>query len=314
MHPTALIRGAVVAGSLATAGLAGLSAFPAFRPSINPLHTGRLAYEEGRPIRNWTLKRSDGSGFTERDLVGRWNVVFVGYTRCPDVCPATLSVLASVMDQLPDIQPVFLSVDPERDQALSAYVSTFHPSLVGLTGSPEALRHASDSLGASFSPSSTQPGLIDHSTSLFVVDPMANAVGVLLRPTRGQGVVEDLRALQQEAIAPLHGELWSPATPSGAPGVTYGTLRTSLDEPVWVVGVSSPDIETVELHETVQQAGIARMVRRRRLLVERDVPAVMEPGGLHLMLTGVDGSREPLIDWQLQDGQRALLRVVSRSR
>lgn len=65
---------------------------------------------------------------------------FFGFTNCPDICPTTLGELAQLMDLLgPDAQktqPLFISIDPERDrvETMAEYVSAFHPSIVGLTG------------------------------------------------------------------------------------------------------------------------------------------------------------------------------------
>ena len=62
---------------------------------------------------------------TEEDFAGRWMLVFFGFTNCPDVCPTTLSEVAAVMDGLGDdaakVQPIFITIDPERDTAPDGY-------------------------------------------------------------------------------------------------------------------------------------------------------------------------------------------------
>lgn len=104
----------------------------AFRPEFS------LADATGRPV-------------TSKDFRGRHQLVFFGFTNCPDVCPTTLSEVAQVMDDLGDqaelVQPLFISVDPERDAGadLAAYTSAFHPAILGLVGSPEATQAAADS-------------------------------------------------------------------------------------------------------------------------------------------------------------------------
>lgn len=92
------------------------------------------------------LTDATGRAVTNSDFAGRFQLVFFGFTNCPDICPTTLSEVADVMDALgPDaarVQPLFISVDPERDAGagLADYTAAFHPAIVGLTGSADATR------------------------------------------------------------------------------------------------------------------------------------------------------------------------------
>src|SRR5690606_33719455 len=89
----------------------------------------------------------DGTGQvrTLADYQGKVAVVFFGFTQCPDVCPTAMAELAETMELLGEdaskVQVLMISVDPARDtpDILAAYVTAFHPSFVGLTGSPEQL-------------------------------------------------------------------------------------------------------------------------------------------------------------------------------
>jgi len=92
-------------------------------------------------IRNaYTLTDHTCRAVTPDAYSGRWQLVFFGYTYCPDICPTTLAYMASVMDMLgPDadkVAPIFVTVDPARDTAevMAVYVAAFHPRLIGLTG------------------------------------------------------------------------------------------------------------------------------------------------------------------------------------
>ncbi|MCL2715202.1 MAG: SCO family protein [Alphaproteobacteria bacterium] len=82
----------------------------------------------------------DGNRVTEADLKGRLNLVFFGYTHCPDICPTALAEISDVLDAMGDdvdkIRAWFISVDPERDTAavLKDYLSSFNPHLKGLRG------------------------------------------------------------------------------------------------------------------------------------------------------------------------------------
>ncbi len=75
-------------------------------------------------------------------------LVSFGYTYCPDVCPTELQVISAALDELgekaKDIQPIFITIDPERDTVatLAQYMPNFHPRYIGLTGTPEAIAKA----------------------------------------------------------------------------------------------------------------------------------------------------------------------------
>jgi protein SCO1/2 len=81
----------------------------------------------------------------DQEFRGRSMLVFFGFTNCPDVCPTGLATIARVMDDLGDdagqLQPLFISIDPERDtpEAMAQYVTAFHPGIIGLTGSTEQI-------------------------------------------------------------------------------------------------------------------------------------------------------------------------------
>lgn len=89
---------------------------------------------------DFSLIGHTGRAVTEADFAGRWQLVFFGFTHCPDICPTTLAYMASVMDLLGDradrVAPLFITVDPARDTVpvMAEFVSAFHPGLVGLTG------------------------------------------------------------------------------------------------------------------------------------------------------------------------------------
>ena len=91
----------------------------------------------------FTMVDHTGRTVTEAEFQGRLSLVFFGYTYCPDVCPMALSTMAEALDILGDdgaaVQPVFVTVDPDRDtpEQLKMYVGHFHPRLVGLTGTAE---------------------------------------------------------------------------------------------------------------------------------------------------------------------------------
>ena len=97
-----------------------------------------------------SLRGSDGAELTLARYRGKVVILGFGFTSCPDVCPTTLSTLAKARKQLgaeaEDVQVVYVTVDPERDDAerLRKYLTSFDPTFVGGTGSAEqlaAVRH-----------------------------------------------------------------------------------------------------------------------------------------------------------------------------
>lgn len=101
----------------------------------------------------FSLVDHKGRPVTDRDFRGKFMLVFFGYTFCPDVCPIDLQIISKAVDALGEagnrVQPIFITVDPERDtpEVLARYVSHFHPRLLGLTGTPEQVAVAAQAYG-----------------------------------------------------------------------------------------------------------------------------------------------------------------------
>lgn len=114
------------------------------------------------------------------DFRGKVVAVFFGFTHCPDVCPTTLADMRTVMGQLGDdaarLQVIFVSVDPKRDtpEVLARYVPSFHPTFLGLTGSPDAVTKVAGDFKIFVR---EQPGktpetyTVDHTAGMLVFDP-----------------------------------------------------------------------------------------------------------------------------------------------
>jgi protein SCO1/2 len=85
---------------------------------------------------------SDKGPVRLEDFRGKVVPIYFGFTHCPDVCITSLSAIAAALDKLTDdersqIQPLFISIDPERDDParVGEYARYFDPSIIGLTGS-----------------------------------------------------------------------------------------------------------------------------------------------------------------------------------
>ena len=121
-----------------------------------------------------------GKRFTEKDLKGRYSLIFFGFTHCPDICPSSLQVMAAALDKLgargEQIQPIFVTVDALRDtpEQLATYVEHFHPRLLGLTGSTEEVRGAAKAFRIYFAKVGGENGgsdyTMDHSSIMYLMD------------------------------------------------------------------------------------------------------------------------------------------------
>jgi protein SCO1/2 len=168
-----------------------------------------LAVDGHEPLRLPSLVDADGAVFAPERLQGHWSVIFFGFTACPDVCPTTLQALGAVArDPASGVpagttQIVFVSVDPERDtpERMKSYLEHFGGRILGLTGSRDAVDRFSKEISAGYR---AQGAGIDHSTSLFVLDPKSRLVGILLRPADPARIVADLESLRTSAVDAKH--------------------------------------------------------------------------------------------------------------
>jgi cytochrome oxidase Cu insertion factor (SCO1/SenC/PrrC family) len=126
---------------------------------------------------DFTLVDQNGEKRTAADFRGRLMLVYFGFTYCPDVCPTELQTMSEAIDLLGEkgdaVQPVFISVDPERDtpEQLRPYADSFHPRLVALTGSPEQVAQAARAYKVYYNKREQKDGpyLVDHSSFVFLM-------------------------------------------------------------------------------------------------------------------------------------------------
>ena len=155
---------------------------------------------------DFALQYGNGQTYTMADFRGKFSLVFFGFTNCPDVCPTTMSEVAQVMDDLGEkadrVQPLFISIDPERDrrQGLTEYVAAFHPAILGLAGNDAATKDAADSFKVHFArekDSSAPNGYtMSHSPGLFLIGPD----GEWLRQFTYETPAAEIRAEIEERI------------------------------------------------------------------------------------------------------------------
>jgi cytochrome oxidase Cu insertion factor (SCO1/SenC/PrrC family) len=160
-----------------------------------------LMYGRGTVGGPFTLTDQTGRARSDGEFRGKLMVVYFGYTFCPDVCPADLLSITQALDALGpaarDIQPIFITIDPERDtRLLAGYVSAFHKSLIGLTGSPEDIRKVANSYKAFYA---KVPGendgdyAIDHTGVIYLMGKAGEYLGFMPPQTGPERLTEILR-------------------------------------------------------------------------------------------------------------------------
>jgi protein SCO1/2 len=170
---------------------AAAAAFLLLRPA--PAPQGNLAGASvGGPF---ALTDETGRAVTSETFAGQWRLMYFGFTYCPDVCPTDTATLAAGIrlfearhpEQAARLQPLFLTVDPERDtpQALAEFTDSFHPRLLGLTGTREQVDAALKTfrIFASKVPGTTPEAYTyDHLAVFYLMDPDGRPVQFLAGP------------------------------------------------------------------------------------------------------------------------------------
>lgn len=156
----------------------------------------------GNALPAFTLLDHDGATVDGTVFEGQWDLVFFGFTHCPDICPATLQILAQARKQLTeqDQDPlpriVLVSVDPERDtpELMSKYVSLFGDGNLGITGDLEEVGKLTEALGIYFAKAPAEDGnySVDHSTVVLVINPQGRFQALFSAPHRVEDIVHDL--------------------------------------------------------------------------------------------------------------------------
>ncbi len=139
----------------------------------------------------FTLTDQAGNTVTQADVITGPTLLYFGYTFCPDVCPLDNARNAEATDILEergiDVTPVFISVDPARDNpdVLQSYTGNLHPRMIGLTGTEDQIRAATQAYKVYFriQPSGDEFYLVDHSTFTYLVLPEAGFVEFFRRET-----------------------------------------------------------------------------------------------------------------------------------
>lgn len=158
---------------------------------------------------DFTLQSAQGP-VSLSDFRGRLVLIYFGYTSCPDICPTSLGALSAALkklspEEMARIQPLFISVDPERDtpERLVDYVHYFHPKMIGLTGTLAQLREIADRYGAYFRKAevtgSTLGYAVDHSSVIYMVNEEGVLVDMIQHSGSAKKILERIRSALAQA-------------------------------------------------------------------------------------------------------------------
>jgi protein SCO1/2 len=174
-----------------------------------PKGRGKEQAEPAGLAPRYLLMDHRGSAVTNEDFRGRFQLISFGYTSCPDVCPTTLLEMKEILQELGDkagrLQPIFVTVDPERDtaQVLREYTGAFDPRILGLTGTPDLIRRAADTFKVRYE-KVRQPGApagsytVDHSAGMYLLGPDGRFLAKFAYATPPREVTGRIRALMEE--------------------------------------------------------------------------------------------------------------------
>lgn len=198
----------VIVSFVGIALLAGLATL-IWRPSSPPVELTTGTYlSRSRAVPDFSLIDTHGRPFGTAQLQGSWSMLFFGYTHCPDFCPTTLTTLAALEKRLradgAQVRPrvIFISVDAKRDtpEQLAKYVPYFDPEFIGITAADQpAIEAVAAKLGVGIlvNPETDGTYTVDHSGSIFVLNPAGRLTAILTGPF----TVKDLQADFQRIVA-----------------------------------------------------------------------------------------------------------------
>jgi len=184
------LLGVWIAVLVGAAGWIGWDAWQGNPPSI------------GGPFR---LVDQDGRPFTDENLKGKPSLVYFGYTFCPDVCPTSLLLMETAVEQLgadaaKKVNLVFITIDPERDtrELIKGYVSNFGSTFEGLTGTPQEVAAAAKAYRVYYQKvpgKDGSPYLMDHSSIVYVLDRRGRFVTHFTHESKAEQIAAALRKL-----------------------------------------------------------------------------------------------------------------------
>jgi protein SCO1/2 len=152
----------------------------------------------------FTLTDQNGRQVSEREFAGKYRIVYFGFASCPDVCPTDLAQIGQALRLFEKsepalaarVQPIFISVDPERDTPvrLKEYAAAFHPRIVALTGTPQQIADAAKAHAIYYSKMPADNGEygMDHLRVIFLMAPDGKPIAMLPHDKDAKAIAAEL--------------------------------------------------------------------------------------------------------------------------
>ncbi|MEK9902303.1 MAG: SCO family protein [Gammaproteobacteria bacterium] len=165
---------------------------------------GAYFIDPPRQLAEFKLIDDTSKIFLPEEFAGKWNILFFGFTYCPDICPLTVKQMSDVKKSLGEysdnLRFFLVSVDPDRDQPenLRVYLDNFDKNFKGLTGEIDQIYKFSTQVNAPFFPvvNSPEPNYtVDHSGSLVLISPEAKYAGFFRAPHDTDKITKALASL-----------------------------------------------------------------------------------------------------------------------
>ena len=201
----------VVLGGFAFIALLGMGLFITFTSDLRP--GSRTSF--GGPF---ALTATTGSIVTDRTFRGHYLLVYFGYTHCPDICPTTLLAISQVLEKLGPLavklQPLFVTIDPERDtsKVVGEFVRSFDPRIVGLTGSPSEIAQIAKLYRVFYKKipiENSDDYFMEHSSYIYVMSPDGRYI-TLFSHDESQGADQMAVRLREILSAPTRDNMAGP--------------------------------------------------------------------------------------------------------
>ncbi|MXO82772.1 redoxin domain-containing protein [Altererythrobacter aestiaquae] len=154
---------------------------------------------------DFTLTSSTGSEVSWSDFKGQYRLVYFGFAYCPDVCPTDVARFSQGLGEFekkhPElgakVQPIFITIDPERDDqpTVASFIGNFHPRLLGLTGSPEAIAETAKKFSVTAAKGEVNESGsydIEHTAFTYLFDPEGKPLGIIPTDKGPEGVTAEL--------------------------------------------------------------------------------------------------------------------------
>ena len=168
------------------------------------LEVGRWYGDQAKTLADFELRDQNNQPLGIEQLKGKWNLLYFGFTHCPDICPISLQAMADMMEAIDDkqvrddIRVTFVSVDPDRDTPalLKTYVEYFNPSFVGATAPLPELKKLTTSIGIAHKlkkDSDDQTSyLVTHSGAIVLLNPQGELSGLFSAPHDALAMARDM--------------------------------------------------------------------------------------------------------------------------